>query len=187
MAHAIPTLEKTQLILKPLEMADAEAIQAAFPQWQIVRYLLNKVPWPYPPDGAETFLRDIALPQMAAGTDYHWSIRRTREPDWLIGVISLHDHSDEHRGFWIEPSWQGRGIASEACAAVTDYWFTVLNKPVLRVSEAVSNVASRRISERTGMRMIGTVERDYVAGRLPAERWEITWEEWEANASTLGR
>jgi ribosomal-protein-alanine N-acetyltransferase len=48
----------------------------------------------------------------------------------------------------------------------------------LRVPKAISNVASRRISERQRMRVIATVERDYVAGRLPAEIWEITAEEW---------
>jgi hypothetical protein len=28
------------------------------------------------------------------------------------------------------------------------------------------------------MRVVATVERDYVCGRLPAEIWEITAEEW---------
>ena len=45
-------------------------------------------------------------------------------------------------------------------------------------TSAVANVASRRISEKTGMRVIATVERDYVSGRLMAEIWEITAEEW---------
>ena len=67
---------------------------------------------------------------------------------------------------------------SEASEIVTDFWFNVLGFSVLRVPKAISNVASRRISERQRMRVIATVERDYVAGRLPAEIWEITAEEW---------
>jgi RimJ/RimL family protein N-acetyltransferase len=51
---------------------------------------------------------------------------------------------------------------------------------VLRAPKAVANVASRRISEKTGMRLIATLERDYISGRLPAEIWEITAEEWRA-------
>jgi hypothetical protein len=35
---------------------------------------------------------------------------------------------------------------TEACDAVTDYWFDVLREPVLRVPKA-ANGASRRISE----------------------------------------
>lgn len=69
---------------------------------------------------------------------------------------------------------------SEACEIVTDFWFNVLAFSVLRVPKAILNVASRRISEKQGMRVIATVERDYVAGRLPAEIWEITAEEWNA-------
>jgi len=61
---------------------------------------------------------------------------------------------------------------------VTDYWFDVLGFEVLRAPKAVVNTASRRISEKTGMRMVGVEDRDYVSGRLPSEVWEITAEEW---------
>jgi RimJ/RimL family protein N-acetyltransferase len=69
---------------------------------------------------------------------------------------------------------------SEACDAVTNYWFNVLKFPVLRAPKAVANTASRRISQRQGMRVVATVEREYVSGRLPAEIWEITAQEWRS-------
>lgn len=69
---------------------------------------------------------------------------------------------------------------TEACEAVTDFWFLVLKFPVLRASKAMANEASRRISQKQGMRMIRTEERDYVSGRLLSEVWEITAEEWRA-------
>jgi RimJ/RimL family protein N-acetyltransferase len=46
------------------------------------------------------------------------------------------------------------------------------------VPKAVANAGSRRISEKQGMRVIATEDRDYVSGRLPSEIWEITAEEW---------
>jgi RimJ/RimL family protein N-acetyltransferase len=67
---------------------------------------------------------------------------------------------------------------SEAAVAVTDYWFDELGFSVLRVPKAVMNAASRRISERQGMRVIATRESNYVCGTLPTEDWEITAEEW---------
>jgi [ribosomal protein S5]-alanine N-acetyltransferase len=67
---------------------------------------------------------------------------------------------------------------TEAVAAVNDYWFDVLGFKVLRAPKAIANIASRRISEKTGMHVIATLERDYVSGRLPTEIWEITAEEW---------
>jgi ribosomal-protein-alanine N-acetyltransferase len=149
-----------------------------FAQWEIVKFLAAHVPWPYPPDGAQTFLRERALPAMRAGSEWHWSIRLKSEPQRLIGEVSLMDKPDDNRGFWLAPDWQGRGLMSEASAAVTDFWFDTLARPVLRVPKAVANAASRRISERTGMRIIWTGERDYVCGRQAAELWEITADEW---------
>ena len=55
-----PDLETVRLVVRPLELADAEQMQVLFPQWEIVRYLLAEVPWPYPADGAFKFYRDVA-------------------------------------------------------------------------------------------------------------------------------
>ena len=70
---------------------------------------------------------------------------------------------------------------TEASEAATDFWFNTLKFPVLRAPKAVANHASRRISETSGMRIVAKVERDYVCGRLPAEIWEITADEWNAH------
>jgi [ribosomal protein S5]-alanine N-acetyltransferase len=133
MPAAVPTITTSRLILRPLDLADADAVQAVFPQWEIVQFLTKKIPWPYPDDGALTFIRDIALPAMLQGEGWHWSIRPQLVPEQLIGVIGLMDKPDENRGFWLDPVWQGRGLMSEASTAVTDYWFETLERPVLRV------------------------------------------------------
>jgi len=67
---------------------------------------------------------------------------------------------------------------TEAVIAVNDYCFDVLGFPCLRVPKAIANVTSRRISEKTGMRVIATEQHDFIGGCLPAEIWEITAEEW---------
>lgn len=180
MTAGIPTLTTPRLILRPLELADADAVQALFPRWEIVRFLASNVPWPYPDDGALTFIRDRVLPAMEQGTEWHWSIRLKTAPERLIGAITLMDKPGNNRGFWLDPAFQGQGLMTEACEAVTDYWFETLGRPVLQAPKAVANVRSRRLSERGGMRLIATAERDYVSGRLPEELWEITREEWRA-------
>jgi RimJ/RimL family protein N-acetyltransferase len=173
-----------RLILRPLEMADAPQIQREFPHWEIVRYLLNRVPWPYPPDGALQYCRDIALPQIERGEAWHWTLRLAAEPEGVIGLISLVKGEEDNRGFWLGLPWQGQGLMNEACAWANDYWFETLRLPVLRVAKAAANAASRRISEKQGMRLVGAAEKDYVSGRLPSEIWEITAEEWRAWKAT---
>jgi RimJ/RimL family protein N-acetyltransferase len=174
----IPEGTTERLTLRPLELADAAPIQELFPRWKIVRYLLDRVPWPYPPDGALRFCRDVALPQMERGEAWHWSLRLRTAPEQLIGTISLVKDGEDNRGFWLGLPWQGRGLMTEACVWVNDFWFETLGLPVLRVAKATANIASRRISEKQGMRLAGVVEKDYVSGRLPSEVWEITAEEW---------
>jgi len=174
------TLTTSRLILRPLEIADAKQAQPLFSQWEIVKYLSSSVPWPYPSDGAERYYREIALPAVERGDQWHWSLRLKTNPDQLVGAIGLVKEGPINRGFWIGKPWQGQGLMTEACDAVTDYWFNVLKFPVLRVPKAVENIASRRISERQGMRVIAVEEHNYVCGRLLAEVWEITAAEWNA-------
>lgn len=173
-----PPLETRRLILQPLTLDDAPQIQRVFPQWEIVRHLGRVVPWPYPPDGALTFIRDIALPAIERGESWSWTIRLRTNPLEIIGSIALRQSPDKNRGFWLAPAWQRQGLMTEASDAVTDYWFDVLGFPVLRVPKAIANEGSRRISEKAGMRVVATFERDFVCGRLPAELWEITAEQW---------
>ncbi|HVC47343.1 MAG TPA: GNAT family N-acetyltransferase [Terracidiphilus sp.] len=167
-----------RLLLRPLELADADQIQQLFPHWQIVRFLLNRVPWPYPAYGALTYCRDIALPEMERGEAWHWTIRTLTDPDRMIGFIGLVRGEADNRGFWMALPWQGNGYMSEACEWTNDFWFGVLQFPVLRVAKAAGNAASRRISQKQGMRLVGTGMRDYVSGRLPSDLWEITADEW---------
>jgi [ribosomal protein S5]-alanine N-acetyltransferase len=174
----IPAGETRRLLLRPLELADAAQIQKLFPEWEIVRFLQSRVPWPYPRDGALNYIREVALPGMESGQDWHWTLRLKAEPERIVGMISLLRTGDANRGFWLVPSQQGQGLMSEACEWVNDFWFDALGFPVLRVSKAAANIASRRISEKQGMRKVGEAESDYVSGRLLSERWEITAQEW---------
>jgi RimJ/RimL family protein N-acetyltransferase len=176
----VPEGETKRLILCPLAMADAPQIQELFPHWEIVRYLVSSVPWPYPSDGAEHFIRDISLPGMDRGEAWHWTLRLKTAPDQIIGYLNLRAGDEDNRGFWLGLAWQGQGLMSEACAWANDFWFDQLCFPVLRVGKAVDNTASRCISEKHGMRLVGVVEKEYVSGRLPSEMWEITAEEWRA-------
>ena len=174
----IRPLETTRLHLCPLQLSDAAATQVLFPHWDIVRHLNSRVPWPYPENGAHTHYRDVVLPAMARGDEWHWGLWLKDGPHHIIGAIGLMKSENDNRGFWLGLQWQGKGLMTEATEAVCDYWFDTLGFPKLRVSKAAANAASRRISEKNGMRVVGTEEREYVSGRAPAEIWEVTAEQW---------
>jgi [ribosomal protein S5]-alanine N-acetyltransferase len=172
--------ETERLNLQPLRIEDAPQIQQQFPRWEVVRYLKNRVPWPYPADGALRYVREFALPAIAKENQWTWTLRLKSNPRQIIGSIDLRRGNEDNRGFWLGVDWHGKGLMSEACAWVNDYWFDTLRFRVMRVAKAADNAASRRISEKQGMRLVATREKEYVCGRLPTEVWEITAEEWSA-------
>ncbi len=180
---APPQFETPRLILRPLELGDAARTQELFPHWEIVRLLAAQVPWPFPPDGVERYYREQALPAMERGDEWHWTIRLKSSPEQHIGAIGLFRQGEDNRGFWLGQPWQGQGLMTEAVVPVTDFWFDVLGMPVLRAPKATTNLPSRRVSEKTGMRLVGTTEKDYVSGRLLSEIWEITASEWRERRS----
>ncbi|SEP51261.1 Protein N-acetyltransferase, RimJ/RimL family [Rhodospirillales bacterium URHD0017] len=151
-----PVLETERLILRPLAPADAPVIQRRFPRWEIVRYLNERVPWPYPDNGAIRFV-EICEGEMARGEKLYWSIRLKDGPDELIGIVNLwpdDGQSCDMRGFWLDPEFQGRGLMTEAADRVTDYAFRELDWPHLWVSNDDRNHPSARVKERQGARLV---------------------------------
>lgn len=181
------TLETDRLLLQPLEVSDADQIQELFPHWELVRFLSAAVPWPYPPDGALTYCRDVAIPGAERGDEWHWTLRLKGESFRMIGSISLFKGDNQNRGFWMGLPWRRKGLMTEACDAATDYWFSVLKFPVLRTVKAVANTDSRGISVRQGMRVVRIVDHRFVSGILPAEIWELTADEWHEHLGSRRR
>jgi RimJ/RimL family protein N-acetyltransferase len=183
MSH-FPHLGTARLELHPVRPEDCAQVQLLFPQWEIVRYLAGVVPWPYPEDAALRYYCDQALPAMERGDEWHWSLRLKTATAQLIGCICLAKGEHTNRGFWLGLPWQGKGLMTEAVEVVTAYWFDKLGFPVLRAPKAIANTASRRISQKSGMSVVATEEREYVSGRLPSEIWEITADAWRAQRAS---
>jgi len=176
-----PILTTDRLILRPVTLSDAPAIQKYFNNWNIIKNLTTDVPWPYPDDGAEYFLKNIALPKVAEGSSQMWGIYIKDCLDELVGIIEYHFNNDlggGNRGFWLaEPFW-GKGYMSEAVTAVQDYLFFELGINRIIVVNAKSNIGSRRVKEKTGAKFISHCKLEHRNGETESEKWEITFESW---------
>lgn len=184
----ITPLETPRLILRPLQESDAQRIQSLISSWNVVRYLSNAIPWPYPENGAAEFLPS-ALLRISNCEAYFWAILRKEAPDeGLIGVISIAPNQElGNRGFWLAERYWGQGFMTEASAAATDFAFDVLEMSELYLYGAVENVASHRLREKSGAEIVEALDVDYVCGRLPSARWRLTPEAWRANRHRFGR
>lgn len=174
----------SRLRLRPLTLQDAPAIQKHFPHWDIVRHLSAKaIKWPYPADGAQKFLQNIALPAMKRGDDWYFGITRKNDPAGeVMGVVHLRrDTASGNRGVWLASAHQGKGYMQEAVSALNDYAFDVLGFDKLVIKNASDNAASRKLKQKTAARLVATVPASHYLDGCPAQDvWELTAREWHA-------
>lgn len=177
-----PTLETSRLILRPIILEDAPEIQKHFNDWEIIKNLSVLVPWPYPEDGAISFIRDNALPRMERGEAMIWVIvPKETGKDKAVGLIDFRfeDNGQGNRGFWIARPYQGRGLMTEAVAAVNDFVFFECGVEKMLIANAAGNTASRRVKEKTGAVFQRFVEIPHNSGEKNAELWEVSAENWK--------
>jgi ribosomal-protein-alanine N-acetyltransferase len=176
-----PTLQTARLILRPLALSDAPAIQRHFNNWNIIQHLASVVPWPYPEDGAETFIAR-ELERVAAGEEiYNWMLVLRRGDGEAIGNIRFRPRSDDpkgNRGFWLAERYWNQGLMSEAISAVNDFAFHTLGIESFYACNAATNAASRRVKQKTGAEFVGYIELAHHSGQTLAERWRVTRENW---------
>lgn len=169
------TLETPRLVLRPLALSDAPAIQKYFNNWNIIQNLSTVVPWPYPDNGAETFIAS-QLPHMEAGEIHLWALALKDASGEAIGIIEyrMKTNAKGNRGFWLaEPYW-GQGLMTEAVNAVNTFVFQTLGVESFVVCNAESNAASRRIKQKTGAQFLGHVDIAHHSGTVRSEQWRVT-------------
>lgn len=176
-----PVLHTPRLLLRPVTMSDAPVVQRRFPRWEIVEHLV-RAPWPYPDDGAATFLAG-AIEEMRTAAKAHWALIPRDGPDELIGIISLWPERPperDQRGFWLDPDFQGRGLMTEAADRVTDHAFRTLGWPGLWLTNSLANRPSARVKERQGARLAATEPATYVGGPGTRQIWRLEAADWLA-------
>lgn len=175
-----PVLLTHRLLLRPVTSADVPTIQQDFGRWNIIKNMTKNCPWPYPGDGAQHWFEHSVQAKYADKSGAIWAITRRAKPEQVIGIIDIHeDVGQGNRGFWLAEHQWGQGIMTEAVAKVTDWTFTNTPLTELTVYNVASNVASRRVKEKTGAELVGTVIEDYHCGETESEVWIIRKEAWE--------
>ena len=153
---------------------------------EVVEFLNGSIPWPYPDNGAEEFL-SFVLPEMSQRKRFIWALTITQaNVNELVGLIELDPYGPFNRGFWLIPEHHKKGYMTEAVTAVNDFAFNVLEMPSMRLGNALPNIGSRKLKERSGAVLIEIIpEVEFVGGIYPEEVWELTAEEWWENRANF--
>ncbi len=175
-----PTLETERLILRPITLDDAPSIQKHFNDWEIIKNLSKSVPWPYPDDGAEVFIRDNALPRVRDKGHMVWCITMKPKGGEAIGMIDFGRTKSVHgdRGFWLSKNFQRQGIMTEAITCINDFLFFELGLDKFIVCNAFSNIDSKGVKKKTGAKFLRFGELEHHNGEVKTEVWEVTRENW---------
>lgn len=176
----IQELETKRLKLIPVTMADRENYLKYFVDYEVIRFLSRAVPWPYPDNGVDYFLKEMVEP-FQGKSRWVWGLHlKDQKISGLIGAIDLfQDGKPEHRGFWLGRKFWNQGFMSEAAEAVNRYAFEELGFEELIFSNAVGNLASSKVKEKTGAKKIKVIESEFVDPNLThSEIWSLSKDEW---------
>jgi RimJ/RimL family protein N-acetyltransferase len=166
-----------RLHLRPFGPADEDDVYAACQDAEIQRW--TRVPAPYSREHAREFLTQIAPSGWLTDTDYNFAVCDSVSGDVLASVGLGRKRTDAvgEIGYWCASWARGRGIATDAVAAVCRWGFGPLSLARIDWYAAVGNVASRRVAEKAGFTVEGRlrsrldlngVRHDaYIGGLLP--------------------
>jgi RimJ/RimL family protein N-acetyltransferase len=174
-AHC-PVLATGRLTLRAPDMRDAGEI-ARLANNVKVASMMTAMPHPYTQDDAHQFIRRAAEPDRP-GCIYALAERTTAAFLGCAG-LSVDGEGRIQLGFWLgEPHW-GKGYATEAAHALTDFAFESLKVDRLFTRCRISNTASRRVIEKCGFQFTGIgLLNSLAAGQFSAEHFTLEKRVW---------
>lgn len=152
-------IETSRLILRPMRAGDMDDLLHVFADPRVMSAFDSE---PFDRSQMEGWVRRNLDHQERFGYGLFSVI--LKENGLLIGDCGLErmDEEDEplaELGYDLRSDHWGRGLATEAAAAVRDYAFEVLGLPRLISLIRTGNEASRRVAEKIGMQMEAELER----------------------------
>jgi ribosomal-protein-alanine N-acetyltransferase len=160
-------LRTQRLVLRAFTSEDVQRVFDIQSDFEVTRMLAIPA---YPPalDDIAAWLRDHAV-EWQAGTAYRFAVVADGRVIGCADVDEIADGAGE-LGYWLDRAYWGRGLASEAAAAVHGFATDILGLRRLEAGHAADNPASGRILMRLGFRWVGDRTRWYNSRRADVAR-----------------
>lgn len=171
MVLTVPTLTTSRLVLREITRADAEPLFTLQSDAQALKYW-DSAPW-----------RDRAMLDrfFAGGDEMVRSETGVRlavtlaSSDAFIGGVTFNSFNAAFRsasfGYIVAPSHWGRGYATEAGEALLDWAFDTWDLNRVQAEADTRNPASRRVLEKLGFTLEGTLREDCVVEGVVSDSW----------------
>ncbi len=154
-----PRVETQRLALRPWLGEDLDAVRAALEE--SVDHLLPWIPWATAEKPTAEQVRALLagwIEQRESGSNFIYAIF-DRAEGRLLGGIGLYARvgpGSLEIGYWLRRSASGSGFATEAARALAAAAFALDGVRALEIHTSPENLASRRIPEKLGYRLIET-------------------------------
>jgi len=136
------------------------------------------MPWAqgYDADRAAEYLTGCAA-QWVSGGAYSYAITVGGQ---IVGSAGLHNRVGDgglEIGYWVHGDWAGRGIATDAAAALTDAALGLAGIDRVEIYHDAANVASGRIPAKLGYARLGERPARELGPPAPSETGtEVRWQ-----------
>lgn len=154
----LPIFATDRLLLRPITLADVDAIFTACSNPHLTRYTLFDTHTCR--EASEAFVKTYALPQYAQRQLDPLGLALRTAPDQLIGscgvMLSDQPHVREI-GYWLaEPLW-GQGYGTEVARKLVEIAFALPQVHRVQARVMVGNVASELVLLKAGFEFEGTI------------------------------
>lgn len=154
-----PILTTSRLVVRPIEITDAESIFEYAKNPNVSRYTLWE-PHRSVKDSLE-YIEEYVFDYYSKGVPEPLGIALKEQPENVIGTVGCFWTSEKAKAMELayaigEDHW-GQGLVAEASQAVVDYCFKEFSVKRIQARCKTENVASARVMEKIGMSFEGTL------------------------------
>ena len=179
-------LETRRLWLRWPRVSDAAAVRRYSSRWEVAS-MTARIPHPYPDGEAERFIF-MAREANALGRDLILAIQPIGGKREAIGMISLESRRQDRLtlGYALAPEAWGKGVATQASAAIVEAGFALTSSVEILASVRVENAASRRVLEKCGFEHLGSAPKGAPArgGMVNSDQFRLTRAAWASRRAT---
>lgn len=150
-----PSIQTQRLLLRPFGAEDASSLEQLASDRAIADTTVN-IPHPYNSEMAHEWISSHQ-PRFEAGELISFAVTEAVS-DTLVGSIGLNIEKASERaelGYWIGRPFWGKGYATEAATAVTEYGFSELSLHRIYAGCFARNPASAKVLQKIGMTLEG--------------------------------
>ncbi len=159
-----PALENQDVLLRPLQSADREAVFAALTTFSDIS-LWTRIPYPYERAHLDQFFASVDAWHRSR-TDAVFAIIGP-ESDDLLGCCGVHRIGGDYKerssllpdepGYWLAPDARGRGLMTAGLRLACNFLHNDCGRPLVNIQTKVGNTRSRAVIERVGFVYTETV------------------------------